>query len=201
MKNKVFMAIILFGSWLSIMHGSAFDFVYNDNLKKINQLIQAIKQGVDRKEIIKLLPTIPVEWANENKLTLLLVASEFGRNDIVTALIDTAIEQGIAPEDFVNQTGSYDVTALMLAAKNGHLAVVKQLLENGAKIYLREDDFTGMGKTALMFAAENGHQEVEKVLLENGANPKERDSYGNTYQMLKDKMLKRLAQEKEQLAE
>ncbi|RPB22051.1 ankyrin, partial [Terfezia boudieri ATCC MYA-4762] len=57
-------------------------------------------------------------------------------------------------------------TALHLAAENGHLEVVKVLLDKGATM-----DATTWYKnrTALHMAAENGHLEVVKVLLDKGA--------------------------------
>lgn len=189
--------MMLLGSWLSIMHGSAYLVDESRWLQNTAKLITEIERG-DRDNVRKLLKTVQVVWKDKNGWTPLLAAAEFGRNDILTDLIDMASEQGVASEDFVNQTGPYDVTALMVAAKNGHLAVVKQLLENGAKMFLREDDGTIFGKTALMFAAENGHQGIEELLLEKGANPKERDSYGNDYLMLKNLMKKRLAQEEQE---
>ena len=55
-------------------------------------------------------------------------------------------------------------TALMLAAKNGHLEIVGDLVANGATI-----DANNKGYTALRFAAENGYFSVVEYLLDAGA--------------------------------
>lgn len=51
--------------------------------------------------------------------------------------------------------------------RNGHVAVVRALLERGANIEAKEGD----GSTPLYVAAQNGHVEVVKLLLTKRANP------------------------------
>jgi len=53
--------------------------------------------------------------------------------------------------------------ALRWASENGHLNLVKVLLENGADVHAKDD-------CALMRASNNGHLDVVKVLLKNGAD-------------------------------
>jgi ankyrin repeat protein len=55
-------------------------------------------------------------------------------------------------------------TPLNAAASNGHLDVVKYLLEKGA------DTSCKVGRTPLARAAASGHLEVAKVLLQHGAD-------------------------------
>ncbi|KXZ48898.1 hypothetical protein GPECTOR_24g187 [Gonium pectorale] len=75
-----------------------------------------------------------------------------GSADMVKMLLDGAkLKPG----------GTDGMTALMMAAKGGHVEVVKDLLDAGADLYAR--DRNGMG--ALMMAAKGGHVEVVKVLL------------------------------------
>jgi ankyrin repeat protein len=51
--------------------------------------------------------------------------------------------------------------------RNGHVAVVRALLERGANIEAKEGD----GSTPLYVAAQNGHVDVVKLLLKRRANP------------------------------
>ena len=56
-------------------------------------------------------------------------------------------------------------TPLMEAAQEGHLDLVKYLLENGALVNAQ----TGTGDTALTYACENGHTDVSDLLLQYNA--------------------------------
>ncbi|MEQ2168630.1 hypothetical protein GOODEAATRI_016775 [Goodea atripinnis] len=58
-------------------------------------------------------------------------------------------------------------TPLMLAAEQGSLEIVQELIRRGANVNL--DDVGGW--TALMWAAYKGRVEVTRLLLEHGANP------------------------------
>jgi hypothetical protein len=64
----------------------------------------------------------------------------------------------------------YDEYALRWASENGHLEVVKLLLENGANLHIEHD-------CVLRWASWNGHLEVVKLLLENGADLHADDDY------------------------
>ncbi|XP_073244839.1 poly [ADP-ribose] polymerase tankyrase-like isoform X3 [Porites lutea] len=76
------------------------------------------------------------------------------------------------------QTGSYrgNVTALMLAATQGHLELVKALVELKAS----PDKKGKWNKTALMYAVKNGQSPVAAYLLRIGVNPCAADTSGNT---------------------
>jgi len=65
---------------------------------------------------------------------------------------------------------------LLIAAGNGDVATVQQLLDKGANIEAKENN----GYTALMWAAEHGYVEAVKLLLDKGANIEAKDQYGNT---------------------
>ncbi|KAI1777162.1 hypothetical protein F4818DRAFT_447956 [Hypoxylon cercidicola] len=67
-------------------------------------------------------------------------------------------------------------TSLYVAASNGHIDIVRLLLDNGAKI----DDPNGFGRTPLMKAAERLHEDVARLLLDRGANIGSRDKNGDT---------------------
>ena len=64
----------------------------------------------------------------------------------------------------LNRKTRMGVSPLMVACKNGHLEIVKLLLQKGADV-----DFEH--QSALMAAVEGGNVEVVNLLLEHGANP------------------------------
>jgi ankyrin repeat protein len=64
---------------------------------------------------------------------------------------------------------------LLNACRIGDLEKVKQLLESGADVNVKDDEF---GCTPLILASCNGHKEVVELLLDNGADVDARDKYG-----------------------
>jgi ankyrin repeat protein len=77
--------------------------------------------------------------------------------EVVRALLEASAE--------VNHVADRGVTALFVAAQNGHAQVVRTLLEAGAEADHAADE----GFTALFAAALKGHVEVVRALLEAGA--------------------------------
>ena len=65
----------------------------------------------------------------------------------------------------VNQTDADGRSSLMLAAFDGHTAVVALLLEHGANANMRDS----AGRTAVMFAASGPFPDTVEVLLQHGA--------------------------------
>jgi hypothetical protein len=79
--------------------------------------------------------------------------------------------------------GEDDATALMLAAEEGHLALVEALLGHGAEVNSAVRDAADGdldGATALMWASENGFPEVAAALLGAGARVNARTRSGQT---------------------
>ncbi len=65
---------------------------------------------------------------------------------------------------------------LIFAASEGHTAIVKLLLEEGAN----PDIQNNIGWTVLIFAASKGHTAIVKLLLEHGADPNIQEEDGWT---------------------
>jgi ankyrin repeat protein len=76
----------------------------------------------------------------------------------------------------VNHKFTGGMTLLHYAALQGKEDVVKELLENGAKV----DEQNKLAQTALYLASQNGRTEVVKALLKKGANFNLADLDGNT---------------------
>ena len=69
-----------------------------------------------------------------------------------------------------------EVTALHVAAANGHLPAVRVLKEAGADVNYAGSD----GMTPLMVAAVGGHADMVKYLLDSGADAKRKNKKGQT---------------------
>lgn len=68
-------------------------------------------------------------------------------------------------------------TPLMEASQEGHLELVRYLLETGgADVHAQ----TQSGDTALTYAAENGHTDVADLLLQYGADLEHESEGGRT---------------------
>lgn len=119
-------------------------------------------------------------------VTALMYASQNGNVDIANYLIDQdadissmtivewaglgflkEVKDSIKRGNDVNMGSPfYGVTALMTASDNGHIDVVKYLIENGSDVNKVMD----YAETALMYASTSGELEVVKYLSENGAD-------------------------------
>ena len=67
-------------------------------------------------------------------------------------------------------------TALILAARDGHEAVAKLLLDHRADVAAADND----GNPALILAATGGHEAVAKLLLDHRADVAAADNDGAT---------------------
>lgn len=97
----------------------------------------------------------------------LLAAAEQGNVD--------SVQEHIASNADINHAEE-GMTALMHAAKHGHLDIIKVLITAGCSINQNGKD----GKDALMLAAENGHAQVVDFLIRWGADVTRTESRGLT---------------------
>ena len=72
--------------------------------------------------------------------------------------------------------GTSNQTPLSWAARNGHEAVAKALLDKGADLESEDE----IGWTPLSWVARNGHEAVVKLLLDKGADLESKDDIGQT---------------------
>lgn len=138
-------------------------------------LLEAIKTN-NIVQVRELILTEQLSWRTYRDL--LGEAAEAGYLEIVQILIDaTKHLPGASFQGAINN-------ALLLAANEGHLEVVKTLLAVGAKSYLSEEYDKKDVHSALILAAQEGHFEIVKALVEAGAvNVNENTEHGSAIWM------------------
>jgi ankyrin repeat protein len=92
-------------------------------------------------------------------VALFQITARAGKSAILRKLVAAGV-----PPDLANESG---YTALMGAARKGHVEAARTLIELGASVNAREQS----GKTALSEAREHAHDEVVALLEERGALP------------------------------
>ncbi len=87
---------------------------------------------------------------------------EYSRRGLLTE-VQVELAEGESPNSYLAYDGS---TALMVAARGGHAAVVRVLVDAKANLNVRSED----GSDALLHAASGGNVDVIKALLEAKAD-------------------------------
>ena len=108
-----------------------------------------------------------------DKDRLLVLAADVGNMTIV----NLAFEQGAVANCVYAATGAFP---LLVAAQNGHIGVVRILLERGAT----PDQTHNTGTFPLLRAAQNGHAEIVRLLLEQGASSDQVNKNTGTFPLL-----------------
>lgn len=111
--------------------------------------------------------------SNSKSWTPLLCAVKSGCWEIVEYLLGCTRYSESA---VVNQSDRHGRTALILAASEGHLAIIDILLERGADLRCQDKD----GLSALSWACLKGHYNAAVSLLNNGADVNHADNSGRT---------------------
>lgn len=117
-----------------------FDAVSRDDLSSLNRLLD---RGMDPSS------------TDKSGHSLLMYAARDGKTEVARVLVERKAN--------LNARNPHDETALMLAAFNGHLPIVKLLQAHGARV---EKD----GWAPLHYAAFNGNTEICQLLLDANAN-------------------------------
>nr|XP_055187923.1 ankyrin repeat domain-containing protein 26-like [Nyctereutes procyonoides] len=108
-----------------------------------------------------------IEAKNKDGLTPLLVAVNEKKEKMVAFLVE---EANINAVDYAKRS------ALHLACANGHVDIVKLLIDRKCQLNLRDGENT----TALMKAVQSQEEACVDILLKHGANPDVKDNKGNT---------------------
>ncbi|KAK6523121.1 hypothetical protein TWF694_006016 [Orbilia ellipsospora] len=99
-----------------------------------------------------------------SKWTWLHLAAFFGMHGLIKTLLSGETE--LDAQDHIAQT------PLSVAAKRGHIEVVKLLAEKGAAVEVTDGE-----RSALSLTAAEGHQAVANFLIERGANIESTESF------------------------
>ena len=128
-----------------------------------------------------------------NKFTALMIAARHGYLNITKVLLEAGADVNMIcakgtsffkyRQDDVELVGEVGDTALIIAARNGHMNIIKVLVEAGADVnkicskapsfskFTRDLELEGKSDdTALIIAARKGHVKIIEVLIEAGAN-------------------------------
>jgi ankyrin repeat protein len=102
--------------------------------------------------------------------TALHLAALRGHGEVVAFLLGQGTE--------TNRRDMFDMTPLLYGCTEGHLGVVRVLLEHMGGGALQETD--AIGRTTLHWAATEGHEEVAALLVGMGAQANSRDATSKT---------------------
>lgn len=139
--------------------------VQQGDLAKVNLLLDQAKKekGISPRDLESLR-----EKANLYIRRVFVQAAQEGNLAKVKSFVEF-LETSKADVNSAVDSARTKHTALMRAAENGNLEIVKYLIEHRANVNLHN----WARETALMFAARNGHLDVVKYLIEVGKADKD----------------------------
>ena len=132
------------------------------------QFLKYIEQGEVSyvKEVLKQNPALDVNRPRAaNNKTALYIACERGYADVAKFLLDKKADASVCDTEKETLRSSTKYSPLTIAARNGHLAVVKVLLSSGIDIEARDDG----DRTVLYAAAVGNKPDVVRFLCESNA--------------------------------
>lgn len=112
---------------------------------------------------------------NRMLMKTVVLAAEVGKLALVEKVLTLAKQRNLNLPLDLNYEARENNTALMLAAKNGHLSTIEILLKNGASLHAKNPK----EETALMLAAKNGRAQAIKILLAAGADINAKNNEGD----------------------
>ena len=118
---------------------------------------------------MRAVPTFTMK--DEHKVTTLLQASHRGMNNVTKALLSKN-----SKTEWVNSASDENITPLVAASSEGHLDIVKMLIDAKADVSAKDKDET----SSLMAAAARGHTDIVEALLKAGTNVDDQNLDGNT---------------------
>ena len=138
-----------------------------------------LDKGADLKEVLtdtldaEIMRLLLAKGANVNETggasySLLMLAAQNGRRDVVQVLLDYGAN--------VNARGISGETALILAAMRGNEKIFHALLAKGADVRARDDD----GNDAFLYATIRGGVSIFQSLLERGVDVNVKNKTGYT---------------------
>jgi len=84
----------------------------------------------------------------------------------------------------MQETKSFQMTSLMVAAARGRCDLIRQFLDAGQPVDVRDP----LGRTALFYAVASGHKQAALDLVRAGANPYAADHSGESPSSLSERL-------------
>lgn len=144
-----------------------YSFVAEENWKIIMEMENKIKQKKCIEELLMtnlyIASALPPETHSKNRsrngyeLDIINIFNVAKKHEL-------SIDPDFIPIKFMEDTNN--ATALIMAAKGGHVRIVELLIENGADPDKRDSN----NNTPLLWAIKNGHFEIVKLLIKNDAS-------------------------------